>query len=186
VITGNDGTVARTADYWIQGDKLFLGDSAHSLDVYGIKTVTGENLPQDTLEKKDELVQETRKDMDDLLNREQEIMNAQSSVITRITEPASGTVFDSKSRKSFLAEVEGNKGKLDALTGAWRRLRLPEFSLLRMRDVKMLQLMSLKTSMEQTVKFVKTGDPTYRESARVQMGMARSFDESFKTYLSGN
>jgi len=185
VITGNDGKVTRASDYWIQGDRMFLRDGADSINVYGVKSVDEESPSRDALEQKDELMQAMQKEMDELLVREKALMDAQSAAITGVTDPSSSHAFDSRAKKAFLADLEGSKGRLDEIWDAWRRMKLPHFSLLRMRDIKMLQLMSLKTSIEQTAKFVKTGDPTYRESAKIQLGMAGSFEERFRAYLPG-
>ncbi|HQG32840.1 MAG TPA: hypothetical protein PLA83_12995 [Deltaproteobacteria bacterium] len=184
VITGNDGTVTRASGYWIQGDRMFLQGASEPVSVYGIKSVTEENPTEDAVKRKDELMQEMRRDMDELLVREKAIMDVQSAAIARIAGPNPSQAFDSRTRKAFLADLEGSKERLDQLKDAWRTMKLPDFSLLRMRDIKMLQLMSLKTSIEQTAKYVKTGDPTYSESARVQLGMAESFERRFEADLS--
>jgi hypothetical protein len=183
VITGNDGKVTRAGSYWIQGDKLFLQNGTGTINVYGIKSVAGENLSEDEIKKNDELMSKMRKDVDGLLSREKVIMDAQSADISKIIESASANTLDSGKKKAFMADLKENRGSLDQLKDTWKKVKLPDFSLVLVRDIKILQLLSLETSIDQTAKFVKTGDPTFREQAKAQLGMAKSFDEHFKAAL---
>jgi hypothetical protein len=183
VITGYNGTVTRVTGYRIQGNRMFLQDSSGSINVYGIKSVVEENPSEDAVEMKNELILEVCKNVDDLTSREKAVMDAQSERISKIDGPACANTFDSRRKKAYIADLVENRGRLDGIMDAWRNLSLPDFSLLLVRDIKILQLLSLQTSIDQTVKFVKSGDPTYREQAKAQMGMARSFDENYARIL---
>lgn len=183
MITENEGKIIRAAGYWIQGDRMFLNNGADSIDVYRVKSVAEENPSEDALKEKGKLAQGMRRDIEGLLVREKPVMEAQSAGIAKVSGSNSDHPLDSKAKKAFLAGLEANRDSLGRLREDWKKVRLPDFSLLRMRDIKLLQFMSLEASIDQTAKFMKTGDPTYRESAKVQMGMAKSFDESFREAL---
>lgn len=182
MITGNDKKVTKTKHYWIQEDKLSTAEGA-AIDVYSVKSVDAENLSQEEVKEHDELMEKTRRLIEGLLSKEKSIMDAQSANVAKIARPGAEKALDSRDRKTFIADLRKLEDSLDELREMWKKMTLPDFSLLYMRNIKILQLMSLETSIEHTIRYAETGDPTYREYAKVQMDQVRSFDESFKTAL---
>lgn len=186
VITGNDGKVARAGSYFIQGDTLHVYEGTSSFNVYDITSVTAERLTPDEVKRYDTALKEFRKPVNDLLAREETVADAYGVLLEKLIDPPAGKKagdLPSKEKKAIRKSLEGLKGDTARLMEAWRQIMLPDFSLLLMRDIKKLELLSLESSIEQSLKYVGTGDPTCREYAKAYMSQALSFEKSFRENL---
>lgn len=186
VITEINGTVTRAESYLIRGDTLKVLDDSAELNVYNVRSVTPENLPPDEVKRFDRAMDELRGQVAGLLAREGKVAQAHDALLTKITGPQAGKAVEGLTpgeKKATEKTLEGLAEDTRDLMESWRLITLPSFSLLLMRDIKKLELLSLKSSIEQLLAYVETGDPTHREYAGAHMSQAESFEKRFRETL---
>lgn len=181
LLTGPSGETIGTSSYWIQGSLLYFAEDREPLNVYEVRSVRADDLTEEQVERREQAMQEFRAQVLALLEQEDVIFQAHADQLAEISgggEPID-ELLDPDRRKALKREFRSRDKALEDLKSAWNELRLPEYSLLLMRDIKMLQIVSLEASAEQALNYVKSGDPTNREYAREHLRQAESFQESF-------
>lgn len=180
-----DGQTVSTSGYWIQGDMLYFAEDRDPVNVYEVQSVRQDVLTEAEMRDREEAMEEVRSLVAGLLGREEAALKGQADLMAGITEreTTTGTVLDPKERKSLLSGLMSRARAVEDLRAAWSRLRLPDYSLLLARDIKMLQLMSLDASVEQALAYAESGDPTNREYAWEHLRQAVAFQESFREAL---
>jgi hypothetical protein len=69
------------------------------------------------------------------------------------------------------------------LVRTWSALRIPERELVRLPEIKTLQMITWSQSLDERWMYLKTGDPTYREYTYEHMRHSLGFQESFMRVL---
>lgn len=183
-ITGFDGKVTTVKSYWIEGQKLFFPDGeGSSLDVYTVKSVTGVNQTVEQAKQHDEAMQAFRNQVSEFLKKEKAIADAQTAHLDKIIRLAAEKKIESlgrKEKKAFRNDLKTLEQSIEELMNEWKQAKLPDFSLLLLRDTKVLQLVSLDASIEKSIKYIESADPTNREYAKAHMFQYGSFAESVK------
>ncbi len=187
VITGIDGTVTRTQSYYIENNLLHVFEGPEPLNVYRIRTVDAEDLSEDVRREKNASMQIFRNLVDDIQGAEKGITDAQTEILKEIEDLGvvgrTGKHIDSTRKKAFRKELASLKNRTALITKTLRQARLPDFSLLKARDIKLLQVLSLEASIDQTLRYLKNEDPTSIAYAEAQLRQAASFNESFQAAL---
>ena len=70
------------------------------------------------------------------------------------------------------------------LERSWSDIRIPDRSLIKLSDIKILQMITWLQSLDERRMFLKTDDPTYYEYTLEHVKQAGSFQESFSRTLS--
>jgi hypothetical protein len=182
LITDADGRSVRTRSYWIQDRKLHLAEGQETLDAYSIRSITAEKLTPDEVEAHDAAVDAFRSLTADLLSREKELVGIQDDTLKKISGFQVGrkNAISKKEKKSLSKGLAAQKEKVEILLADWRKARLPDYSLIRMRDIKELQLIALNASLGQAHRYVLKGDPSSFAYARANMEQYASFDDTFR------
>jgi len=164
---------------------LYFAEDRDPVNVYEVQSVRQDALTEADMRDREEAMEEVRSLVAGLLGREEAALKGQADLMAGITEreTTTGTVLDPKERKSLLSGLISRARAVEDLRAAWSRLRLPDYSLLLARDIKMLQLMSLDASVEQALAYAESGDPTNREYAWEHLRQAVAFRESFREAL---
>lgn len=184
-LTSYTGKVISTKAYWIEGNELFLSEGT-TVDVYGIESIAPQQLSPEEVEAHAAVMNVFFAEVDRFLEREKVIADMQAAHVAGISGKEAGTEMKSltrKEKKAFTSDLKTLERSLVELMSAWKKTRLPDFSLLIGRDIKLLQLSSLEASIEKTIKYVESDDPTYREYAKAHMAQYSSFEESFREKL---
>lgn len=187
-VTYFSGKVIYTKAYWIEGSELFLSEGVTPVDVYEIESITARNMSPDEVKGHTAVMNAFCSEAAQFLKREKVIADMQAANVAFISEKAAGPGIKNltrKEKKAFISDLKALEGSLVELINAWKQSRIPDFSLLLVRDIKLLQLSSLEASIEKTVKYAGSQDPTYREYAKAHMAQYSSFEESFKERLPG-
>ncbi len=186
VITSIDGAVTRTGSYYIESNRLHVSEG-EPLKVYEVRSVRPEGLSQDELREHEAAMQAFRSLIMEIQASEREIVDAQAAVIREIQDL--GVVgrtdrhIDPARKKELGKELVSLKEKALLIAKRLRQSRLPDFSLLKARDIKLLQVLSLEESIEQTRRYLKKADPSSIAYAEAQLRQAASFNESFQAAL---
>ncbi len=185
LVTGPSGETIGTRNYWIQGSLLSFAEDREPLNVYEVRSVRDEELTEEQMERRERAMQEFRAQVLSFLKQEEAILRVHADQLAEISE-GSGTIdelLDPDRRKMLKREFQSRDKALEDLKSSWRELRLPEYSLLLTRDIKILQLVSLEASAEQALNYAESGDPTNLEYAREHLRQAEAFQESFREAL---
>jgi hypothetical protein len=86
-------------------------------------------------------------------------------------------------RKEYLKKVNNPLAGVIFLHRAWSSMHIPERSLVRLCEIKTLQMIAWRQSLEERQRYFKSGDPTYRDYAFEHMRQAGVFQESFTRTL---
>lgn len=188
IISVPDGDIS-TKSYWIQEDKLYLfedGEPVQLSDIASIKqeplSVLEEQMRKDALKRFHQFAAW-------LLMVEDEVMMKQNrnfEVLKAIEDLRQSGKSKSKARKAvkiLVAELDNLEREITTLRTYWGRARIPEDSLVSARDIKSLQLLGMRSSVQQMSRYVKTWDPTYREYAKELIKQVQSFEISFHDAL---
>lgn len=185
LVTGPAGETISTRSYLIRGGMLYFAEDREPMNAYQVRSVREEDLSEDQIGQREEALRELRCQVGVLMERENAILKEQTGLLAEISEreARTDTGLESKERKSFQPGLESRRRGVRDLKVAWRELELPEYSLLLMRDIKMLQLMALEASVDHALKYTESGDPTNREYAWEHLRQTISFQESFREAL---
>jgi hypothetical protein len=185
LVTFLDGKTVRTPSYWIQGKKLHLAGVRETVNVYDVKSVESENLTPDEIKAHDTSLDGFRSQVLKLLETETDLAVAQADALQKISQFPVGrkNAIPGGEKKALRAALTDQEGKVAALLNDWRNLKLPDFSLVKMRDIKELMLLSLDASLEQAIRFVDKDDPTHFAYARANLGQYASFEDTFRDAL---
>lgn len=181
LITGPSGETIGTSGYWIQGSLLYSDEGREPLNAYEVPSVRADDLTEEQVELRNRAMQEFRAQVLALLEQDEAILRVhtdQLKEMSRDGEPVD-EVLDPDRRKELKREFRSRDKALEDLKATWNELRLPDYSLLMMRDIKILQIVSLEASVEQALNYVESGDPTNLAYAREHLRQAKSFQESF-------
>ncbi len=187
-ITGFSGKTVYTKAYWIQGNTIFLSEGPETFNVYEVESITPQNLSREEAEARAAVMNVFAGRVDRFLETEKAIADAQAAYAAGLSGKEAGLDvqgMDRKEKKAFTSGLEALGRSLDELKSSWEQTMIPDFPLLLMRDIKLLQLSSLEASIEMTVRYAETEDPTYREYAKAFMAQYGSFEESFRQRLPG-
>lgn len=182
VVTRYDGTTVTAPSYWIQNDKLYLSNSTEPMSAYAVKDIAAQNLTPAEIKDRDDAMEVLHAQALELLSKETDLALAQAQALSRIAGYPVGrkNAIPRKDRKALKAELAARKGKVSSLLADWKNLRLPDLSLVKMRDIKVLQLYCLHASMEQAIRFVDKNDPSNFEHSKADLGQYAAFDETFR------
>jgi len=181
LVTGSSGETIGTSSYWIQGGLLYLTEGREPLNVYEVRSVRADHPSEEQMERHDQAMEAFRAQVLALLEQEEAIFQVHADQVAEMSgdgEPID-ELLDPDRRKRLKREFRSRDKALEDLKVAWNELRLPEYSLLLMRDIKLLQLVSLDASAEQALNYVESDDPTTLAYAREHLRQAKSFQESF-------
>ncbi len=181
LVTGPSGETIGTSSYWIQGSLLYLTGGREPLNVYEVCSVRADLLSEEQMERHDQAMEEFRAQVLALLDQEEVMFRVHADQLAEMSgdgEPID-ELLDPDRRKRLKRELRSRDKAMENLKIAWNELRLPEYSLLLMRDIKILQIVSLEASVEQALNYVESGDPTNLAYAREHLRQAKSFQESF-------
>jgi len=88
-----------------------------------------------------------------------------------------------KAVKALSARLDDLEEQVLTIRDCWSRARIPEKAMMLARDVKYLHLMSLRSSIRQCRRYIKTWDPTCREYALEHNEQAELFEKGFHNAL---
>jgi len=182
-ITTSSGRVVHTESYWISKNLLFVGDDREPLRLYSITAIEEDHTSDEERSAHEEEMNGFFGEIDAFLERERGFIE-KHEVNQKIIEGLTGLLPQGPASRK---EIRGYKKDMKRLIRESRELRddwddmiLPDRSLVILREIKSLQLMSIGLAIEEKVRFIKTWDPTHREYAIEHCRQARSFDEAFK------
>jgi hypothetical protein len=185
LLTLYDGKTVQTRSYWIQADKLFLSDSPGSLNAYDVKSVSAENLAPDEAKAHDAAMAAFRSQTEALLASEKGLAASQEEFLKKISAYPVGrkNAIPKADRKALRAGLTDLRSKVSALLDDWRNAKVPDLSLVKIRDIKVVQLISLDASLAQALMFVGRNDPSYFAYARADLDQYAAFEETFREAL---
>jgi hypothetical protein len=180
-----DGKTIKTQDYWIQGKKVYFDQGRETTDVYEVKYIIGQDLTKEEVLAHGAAMDALHKQVLQLLSVETDLAVIQGDTLKKISEFPVGkkNAMSKGEKKAFRAGLKAQKEKVVALLGDWRDMKLPEMSLIKMRDIKSLQLLSLEASLDQALKYVDKNDPTYFEYAKANLAQYATFESNFREAL---
>lgn len=180
-----DGTTLEVPAYWVQGSRLHHSGGLADLDAYQVKSVKAENLTEQDVKAHEAAMGAFRSQVSLLLEREGELVSVQVGMLKKLSEFPAGrkNAVPRKEKKALKAAIGAETDRARALLEDWRALRLPDFSLIRMRDVKVVQLLCLEASLEQARRFVSGSDPSPLAYARANLDQYASFHAAFRDAL---
>ena len=174
-----------TSSYWIQGDKLYLYEGGVPVGLSDVISITRESFTPLDAQMNIDALRRFAHNISWLLAREDEFLKNQGNNLDVLqTIDALRTSGESPSEmkkavKDFCAELDDLDREISIVKRYWDQMRIPQRSFVLARDIKFLQLLSLKSSLQHRRRYIRTWDPTYREYAREYAGRAMSFDQSF-------
>lgn len=185
LVTLIDGTTVNVAAYWVQGGRLYHSDGLADLDAYRVRSVAAENLTGQEIKEHEAAMAAFRSQVSLLLEREGKLVSAQEGMLKKLSEYPAGkrNAVPKKEKKALKAAIGAEADRARALLEDWKALKLPDFSLIRMRDVKTVQLLSLEASLDQARRFASGGDPSPLAYARANLDQYASFHAAFRDAL---
>jgi hypothetical protein len=185
LLTLHDGRTVKTRSYWVQDARLYLSDSPGVLDVYSVKSASAENPTPDEAKAHEAAVEAFRSQAAALLGAEKGLAARQEETLKELSTYPVGkrNAIPKADRKALKAGLTDLRSKMSALLNGWRAVKLPDLSLVRMRDIKVVQLVSLDASLTQALSFVNRNDPSYFEYAKADLAQYASFEEPFQDAL---
>jgi len=185
LVTGIDGTTFRADSYWIQGGKMRFPEGRQPVDVYDIRSVAPENLTPEDERAREAAMDAFFRQVSGLEETERALAAGQAETLKKISAYPVGKrdAIDPEARQGLEDVLALEEEKAAGLMSAWREMKLPDFDLLRARDVKTLQLLSLESSISQALRYVRTGDPSYYEYAEAHLIQYVAFMDAFTEAL---
>jgi len=185
LVTLIDGTTVEVPAYWVQGGRLYHSEGLADLDAYRVRSVKAENLTEQDVKAHEAAMEAFRSQVSLLLEREGELVSVQVGMLKKLSEFPAGrkNAVPRKEKKALQAAIGAETDRAKALLEDWKALKLPDFSLIRLRDVKVVQLLSLEASLDQARRFVSGGDPSPLAYARANLDQYASFDAALRDAL---
>lgn len=184
IVSTPEGEIVTTG-YWIEGDSLYLVDSPEPVRLSDVQSISVN--AQTALEvqmNKDALKRFYRntawllQEGQELRERQQQNLECMEVIDALRSSEGSGAGLK-KAVKACQAQLEDLEDGISRLISRWDHSRIPERSLVQAREIKSLELLCLKSSVQQARRYLRTWDPTYREYAREQYRQALSFEGIF-------
>ncbi|HNY63964.1 MAG TPA: hypothetical protein PKM41_00915 [Deltaproteobacteria bacterium] len=185
LVTGIDGRTFRADSYWVQGGKMHFPEGQPPVNVYDVRSVTPENLSPEKERAREAAMDAFFRQVSELEETEKALAAGQAETLKKISVYPVGKreAIDPEAKQGLEDVLEVEEEKAAGLMSAWREMKLPDFGLLRARDVKTLQLLSLESSISQAYRYVRTGDPSYYEYAEAHLIQYIAFMDTFTEAL---
>jgi len=187
-ITFKDKTIA-TSCYWIEKSRVHLCEGGEPLLLSEVSSITEGHFSPLESEMHRDALRRFRIYVSWLLDREAELLAEDSAYEEELNEfELVRTNPDRKGELKGLREEYSERIRTPMkgatyLHRAWSGMRVPERSLVQLCEIKTLQMITWRRSLEERQRYFKTNDPTYRDYTLEHMKQAGSFQESFTRTL---
>jgi len=183
-ITAADREVLTRA-YWVAGDKVYLFEDTAPIELTEVSSIQKESLSPLEIELYQDALSRFFVYSSWLATKEDEMRFSQGEILE-----AMKAIDELRAQRHERSEIKKAVGVLSErletleeqvslLKELWSRARIPEHELVMARDIKYLQLLSLRSSIRQCRRYLETRDPTCREYALELYGQISRFDGSF-------
>jgi hypothetical protein len=188
LITHKDKTI-QTSCYWVENSKVHLCEGGEPLALSEVSSITeGQFSP---LESEMHLDAKRRflAYVSWLLDREADLLAEDNTSCEEFDEFERARTTPGKKdelrslRERHSEKINNTMKEVTYLHRAWSGMRSPERSLVRLCEVKSLQMITWLQSLAERERYFKTGDPTYRDYTLEHMKQADLFQESFTREL---
>jgi len=184
LISTSNGEIV-TQSYWILGDLVYLYEGFPPMEFSKVNSIKEGSFTDLEKGMNRDALKRFFHYSSWLVTKDEKIMLSQGENLK-----AMGTIDElralKKTRSEIKKAVKALSARLDdlerqasTLKDYWRGARIPEKTLVIARDVKYLQLLSLRSSIRQCRRYLKTWDPTCREYALEYYRQVAQFEADF-------
>lgn len=187
-ITYQDKTV-ETACFWILKSRLYMCEGGEPLALSEVSAILPGQFTQLETELHKDAMRRFWTYVSWLLDREADLMEQDNATWDSVEGMGALKALPEKShdlnelKTKNIQDIRCLFRDVDYLGKSWSALRVMSRSHVQLLEVKTLQMIAWKQSLEERRLYLETGDPTYREYTLEHMRQVRAFQESFMRVL---
>ncbi len=179
------GKTVVTKCYWIEGSWFYLFEDDKPIPLSEVSSIEEGSFTLLDQEMNRDAIKRFSVYLSWMIDRDTELMVQDRRNLDALAQidalKASGQKLSERRSlaKSCLEEVNALRKAVKASQTSWSTVRIPDRSLVLLGEIKSLQMLAWRLSLDERRRYLTTWDPTYRDLALEHMKQTATFEASF-------